>query len=411
MKETLDIEFNNDIFTAFGRKLYGNDFFGVVFRELDQNSLDANATIIEVEWDGEFLTVKDNGTGIQHVKGLLNVIGTSIKDRSNPLINGGFGLAKMAIFCCKTWEFKSISGSFSTGKIYDSENRIDQGTIVTVSFEASDIPYNVELYVKTYLSMIDRNVEFYFNGNLVNKLEYETFTIGNESFPIADTRYNGRIAVRVNGLPTFYHWINNLEKTLFLDFSVTLSPYDEKYPLTSNRDSFIADCNERKVLESVIAIVSKKLETDKLESESIKTKIEDLSFKGLMVCKQGRITLGDFREYSTEFYAYKRYLEQIDETVLIKRFSYHNRNDKVDFSKVLIGLTDGDQEELGLYGNNRFFIKAFHTSKGNILSIAIHEYCHFLGYGMEGHDQNFSSALYELTGLILQAIFNGEFRK
>jgi hypothetical protein len=161
MTKKLDIKINQSIISILGRKLYQSEFSMVVLRELIQNSLDANSTAIKIDFSDNIMIVSDNGSGIEKIEGLLDTIGESIKDNTNLETIGGYGLAKLAIFGCKTWEFKSISGSFSNGFIYNPDNTIESGTTVIVEFGEQDVSYNFETKIKAYLQSINRNCQFF----------------------------------------------------------------------------------------------------------------------------------------------------------------------------------------------------------------------------------------------------------
>jgi hypothetical protein len=399
----LDIKINQSIISILGKKLYQSEFGTVVLRELVQNSLDANSTVIKVDYDStdKILIVTDNGNGIQKIEGLLDTIGESVKDIDNLETIGGYGLAKLAIFGCKVWEFKSISGSFSTGFLYNPENKTESGTTVVCQFSENDLTWSYESKIESYLKSINRNVEFIYNGLPIEKPVLSSCYFGDKSEILASTRENGYAVIRVNGLPTFSKYIRNLDKTIFMDYKVTVSPYDDRYPLTSNRDSFIENSWENQDLKVRLDAIEQKLESDKKLAENIAKQDKSITFRNEKFIALGNVTKQDFIDNSQLITTWKRYLKQISDVV------------GYNISECSYGLTDGSDGEKACYSMdlNAFCVCKSVTDKGEILALAIHEFIHFAGYGRYGHDQAFSSYLTQYTGRIMNSIFAGEFRK
>lgn len=406
MAKKLDIKINQSIISILGRKLYQSQFGMVVLRELIQNSLDANSSIIKVEFDSEnkILSVIDNGAGIERIEGLLDTIGESIKDSDNLETIGGYGLAKLAIFGCLEWEFVSKSGSFSTGYIFDETKKQDIGTSVTCIFKSDDLPWDFESKIKDYLKSIYRNVTFFYNHASIKANEYKNTIIGTLSEVTSNTINNGYAIVRINGLPTFARYVPNLGETVFYDYQVSCDPYDDNYPLSSNRDGFIESSKEYADFQLKIKTLQKALETEKKLQENIAKQSKLIKFRNKQYISGGSITLEDYKNHSMTISTYERYIKQIGEIF------YWNSSELEECS---YGLTDSSDNELGMYSPSEkvFFISKNVEDKGQILSIAMHEFCHFLGYGMVGHDQSFTSKLGEITGRVLSDIFNGHFRK
>jgi hypothetical protein len=400
--QKLDIKINQSILSILGRKLYQSNFGYVILRELIQNALDANATQIDVTYNDLYLTVTDNGCGIDHIPDLLNVIGGALKLDNIETI-GGYGLAKLAIFGCREWEFLSISGSFSTGFMYNPSRIQPSGTTVTCIFSADDVNWNYESRIKSYLESIARNVNFTFNGKSINPVQTKTESINNHLETFGNTSDNGYAVVRVNGLPTFNQYISNLQETIFIDYTVSCNPYDATYPLTSNRDGFIESSAEFQDLKNRIQSIQTKLETDKKMSENICKSKTQITWRGKRYISGGNITKQDYENSAMAISTYERYLKQI-----AKEF-YRNS----EINSCSFGLTDSSDDEAGMYSPSlqAFFLSKHVSNKGDILAIAMHEFTHFLGYGTIGHDQNFASKLADVTGRILNRIFDGEFRK
>ncbi len=399
----LDMQVNQNIISLLGRKLYASQFATVVLRELIQNALDAQSNRIDVKFDeiDKRLTVIDNGTGIANIDGLLNVIGESYKAVDSNSI-GGYGLAKLAIFGCKEWKFLSISGTFKTGFLFDDTEKIESGTIVTVEFHPEDVSYSFESRIKDYLKSINRDVVFSFNDEILTKYDTSACLFGDKVETITNTNDDGYVNVRINGLPSFKRYINNLSKTVIIDYQVTCNPYDTDYPLTSNRDDFVDGCKEKDDLNNRIKAIQEKCELDKRMSENVRKQTSIITWRGKKYSAKGNIDLQNFEHCAKTISTFERYIKQI-------------ANILGDYSESMVfGLTDGADGELACYNKseNCFSIRNYSfLKKGEILSLAIHEYTHYQGYGLCGHDQDFVSANNEINGKILESIFNGEFRK
>ena len=401
-KETLTIEMEQDIIPLLGRQMYEKQFGFVVLRELLQNALDAEATeiIIIYNENDKTLIVSDNGTGIIEIKGLLNVIGKSIKNIKVIMKNGGLGLAKLALFGCLEYKFVSIGGSFSTGFQYDSDEKIDNSTIVSCTFQENDTDYWFESKILSFIRSILTSCKFIYNGMEVQPFQYQNVDFNGKNELMGDSRYNGQALIRVNGLPSFYRSIPNLEKTIFIDYQTTAKPYDFDYPLTSNRDSFKEDCKENQDLEDRIEKIQKKLELDKKLSENLAIKVKLTTWRNKKYISFGNVSKEDYDNHTNTIYTYERYIKQIGEI-----FNH-------DMLDVKFGLCDGEEEN-GLYdsGLKCFAISKNLDSKGDILGVACHEYAHFWGYGMNGHDQAFASCYGRIVKRVFEKMFDGKFRK
>jgi hypothetical protein len=395
MSKKLEIKINQSIIATLGRKLYTSKFAEVILRELIQNALDANADKIGIEFERNTntyagkLIVRDNGSGIVKIEGLLDTLGESIKDDSINNI-GGYGIAKLAIFGCKSWKFTSISGSFSTGFIFDESETTDYGTIVECELEKEDL-IGFEDSIKTYCSTINRECDFYYNSEYIQSINYQEVNFGLTDELTAETSFYNRIVVRVNGLPTFSERIMNLNKTVFFDYWIDSKPYDPEYPLSSNRDGFLPESKEHEDYLKRKTAIQEKVETDKKLSENLNKKSYIKKYKSKKYLVAGELTDNQIEMGILTLKFYKKYLIKIHKIL-------NNENSILESS---FGLTDGANGEDGMYESKIFWIKYNIYNNGDILATAIHEYTHYLGYGLFGHDQAFSSAQTSLTGCVL----------
>ena len=401
MVKKLDIKINQSIISLMGKNLYQSQFGIVVLRELIQNALDAGSSQIDISYRDHILTVRDNGCGIPQIENLMDTIGESSKDINNPETIGGLGMAKLAIFGCKQFKFISGSGSFQTGFLLDPEEKIPSGTLVSVEFEDQDVTYLFEKKIKSYLESINRNCLINYNGLDIIRPDLKSVRFGDRTESLCDTADNGFAIIRVNGLPTFKKAVRNLSETIFIDYPVRVSPYSGGYPLTSNRDSFKESSSEGLDLESRINQISRKLEVDKKLEELRKLQKITVTFRNKKFTASEGITADDFKVHAATITAYERYIRQIADV------EYHYSIEGCRY-----GLLNDDLDYSGCYSDESgFMIRKTISRKGEILTIALHEFVHFMGYGKCGHDQEFSYHLTDLTGKVLERIFSGEFRK
>jgi hypothetical protein len=400
MSTKLEIQISPELLASLGKSMYANGFFMTIIRELIQNSLDADSKNIDVLYRDNRLTVIDNGYGIKQVDGLLNVIGGAYHESTNSI--GGFGLAKIAIFACDYWQFKSVSGSFCKGFNYDENDTLDNGTIVFCDFLSKDIPWNVEKKITSFLSMINRDVIFTFNDQVIEKSQFGAWEVDGKFESMADNYlYNGHIVIRLNGMPTFQTYVNTLEKSVIFDYFTDLNPYDDNYPLVTNRDAFKESTQEFIDFKSRKQSLEDKLHSDKQLAELSMFSISSVNFQGGKFKSSGDVSVKDYKQSSRVIYTYKRYMLQIASLF------------KVDSDNFTFGLCDGSQGEDGAYieSENLFTISKYidNDDKGKILAIAMHEFCHFNGYTY--HNEDFMSELYRVNSKVIDSLFSGEFRK
>jgi hypothetical protein len=405
-----------DIIPLLGEKIYSGNLGEIVLRESIQNSLDARSTLIEVTLtnDGNTwtLVVTDNGLGIDDYNDHFLKIGGSEDYKRNHTDNsiiGGFGLAKLAFFACEYWKVESkgyeVNKDIAENQLPFAACDFNEGTRITLVIPDRKVSWGYTSWIKEYLSLINRPVTFIFNGEEITPFSWSTSYFGSETLKTGYTQRNGHILVRLNDLPTFYKWISGLENTVLLDFHSSLSPYDEGYPLIASRDSFKESTEEGQILKAFEGKLSEFIrENKKLEEE----KRAAITRSGVKVMVAGKvrevITIGEvnpelIKENTFTLATYARYIKQICE---IQPY--------LNFECLSFGVTCSNEFEACFMPNAKLFVINISEArkKGNILSLALHELTHYMGY--DAHNESYSCALTGLTSKVLAKIEEKEFR-
>jgi hypothetical protein len=196
-----------------------------------------------------------------------------------------------------------------------------------------------------------------------------------------------------------------------LDYTVTLNPYDENYPLLGNREQFKYGTQERTTYYNFRSSLQNAMnQQHKLENViNSKPKQESKPAQLFVNGKYEQITTSetidkkDVKNYSKMILTYARYLKQIAEL----------RGESSQNFKLM--LSDGNENShLAFYQSytETFGISTTceNYSKGQLLSLAEHEYTHHIDNEDDVHNQNYASILTELVGLVNDSIFTGKFR-
>ena len=251
MQKTGTVTISHDHFKK--SKLEYSNWMQAVFREAIQNSVDAGANLIKIDYNlmdnnDVNLTFSDNGTGMS-LDVLLNVLltmGGSKKDNGNAI--GGFGYAKSILFFAhneytiKTNDIvlKGEGGNYS----YTENNPKVKGTefniIIERDYYHTEIE-RIEEYLKEIIefSSLD-SVKFIVNGKK-NPYKYKKFDFDLNSdlgqIKFSDNGYSNYsdLWIRVNGLAMFKHSVYQREKqSSFVGvLELNKSPLEA---LTANRD-------------------------------------------------------------------------------------------------------------------------------------------------------------------------------
>lgn len=234
-------------------KLEYSNWMQAIFREAIQNSVDANASLINIDYykmDNQKinLTFSDNGSGMS-LDILLNILltmGGSKKDNEDAI--GGFGYAKSILFFAhdeyviKTNDIilKGEGGNYS----YTEGNPIVKGTEFNIIIENDYYHTNIEninQYLKEIIEFSCFNkVKFIINGekNLYKSKNFN-FELSSDlgEIKFSDNGYSNYsdLWIRINGLAMFKHSVYQREKqSSFLGvLDLNKSPLES---LTANRD-------------------------------------------------------------------------------------------------------------------------------------------------------------------------------
>lgn len=242
-----------------------------LFREFIQNSVDADSTTIEFKYDGEYLTIRDNGCGMdsETIENALLTLGGTKKDGDTV---GGMGKAKEILyFSWPDWMISTkglkVSGN---GPMYSiSKTAYREG--VTSRIKIGDNIQAPLSFIKEYLvcsSLKGRGVEVYYNGEPVKEsgLKYgkKIYTIDGlgDLYKVESSNFgNGRIMVQSRGL---YMFSNYSVLDQFYVFNITQPSYD---CLTSNRDSFVSQWQDK--FSQMVGIVAIDTESTNLKKETV----------------------------------------------------------------------------------------------------------------------------------------------
>jgi len=411
MKAELSI--NLEAIETMGEKLYPTNLGIVVLRELIQNSLDADATFIDIELgvdDNKIatLSVLDNGIGIADYNKYFLQIG-NISDQKKENSIGGFGMAKLALLSCTTLEVVSVGGYFNKTMLFNTEESIDesvttQGTMITVTIPDNKTPWNYESYIRSYLKTIKTDVTLIFNEEEITHYELIDF-YAKESKEIGfESEYNNsdnEVVIRVNGLPTIYEYVYGLNGiSLIYDIITKLNPNSGDYPLCTNRESLNKSWSGyqdyRLWLENIRASIEDQKELEKVR----KAEIMAANYNNMLL--SGGATKQQLRENIKLVKIYKKYV-----LAVLAIIDSDNNHDNIKF-----GIT-ADNNTVAAYVSqvSGFFINpncTLDSDKSKILSFAIHECAHWQGY--DEHNIEFARSMTDITNKVLYALQTKEIK-
>ena len=242
-----------------------------LFREFIQNSVDAGATIIEFEYDEEYLTIRDNGSGmdIETIENALLTLGGTKKDGDSV---GGLGKAKEILyFAWPDWMISTkglkVNGS---GPMYSiNKTKYKKGVTSKIKI-GSNIQEPLNL-IKAYLahsSLESRCVKVYYNGEKIEEfgMKYleKIYTIEGlgDLYKVESSNFGAsKVIVQSGGL---YMFNNYSVLDQFYVFNITQPSYD---CLTSNRDSFVSEWQDK--FSQMVGKVAIDTESTNLKKETV----------------------------------------------------------------------------------------------------------------------------------------------
>lgn len=253
-------------------KMDYNDWEKALPREFFQNSVDAGATRIEVEFDEEkrMIRVSDNGCGMDYstIKDKLLVLGGSKKAVGNV---GAFGKAKEILFF--SWDLYSIVTRDWLVKGEGAEYSIEQvedwydGTLCSIKLWKDVNINSVKNEFEYIASLYEVSCDIYIDGRkvdtqlrrkeLIRAMKWGRLYIDREN----TSSY--RFHVRINGQWMFSEWMSSMKEVGQLIVEINANSTDA---LTSNRDSLKGEYQQefRKLIEEFITETKSAMEPEKV---------------------------------------------------------------------------------------------------------------------------------------------------
>jgi hypothetical protein len=396
--DTQNITISQDLIGLLGKKLYSNPLSVIVTRELIQNAVDASypGSVINVTLDKDYsnnqykINVTDKGIGMSKDT-LINTflcIGKTGK-KSNDSI-GGFGIAKVSLFACQSWQVK-VDG-YSIDKSLDliaAKPRI--GVSVDCSLDY-DYGYNDAIsMIKSNAPMSNKRIRLnkqYLKPYVGKVIEYKDgYKI---SLAKSFDNCSGSVIYRIKGLTQYISKYNNdANFNLIVDFdNIDYKPRDDKYPFSMSRESVNWSISQF-VSNIMTNLVSDKNSAEQRSNGSNGrkvTKFEKDARVYYSVWGKGKFDIID--SYICDIYHIC--------IELIKAAMNHDATYK-------IGLSKEDNFVACFKGNNEFIINPEHVMSEltdlsglsiYIYHLAIHEYAHTK---YSHHNEDFTRYEGELT--------------
>jgi hypothetical protein len=250
MKKTGYVTADHDHFRK--AKLEYRNWMQAIFREAIQNSTDAGANSINIDYfyNEQELTIRfsDNGNGMS-LDTLLNVLlkmGGSKKDGESTI--GGFGYAKSILFFAhnsyfiktRDYEVNGIGGEYTYNESHDNY----KGTLFEIKL-TNDYYYTLIENIDKYLNEILMfsflpHIKFIINGkkNTIKSKKFQ-FNLNSEIGGVGfnDSGYGrySKLWIRVNGLAMFEHSTYQKDESSIFEGVIDINESPLKM-LTANRD-------------------------------------------------------------------------------------------------------------------------------------------------------------------------------
>ncbi len=229
------------------------DIDTAIVREAVQNSIDAGATVIEIETGPTWCKITDNGCGMTAevlIDALLTMSGTH-KSYSGAI--GGFGQAKSILaFMHERYEIHTLD-NYVNGSVleYDlTKTDFFQGTAITMHFHES-YGFNESYFVnkaKAWLKNCDTSATIIINGEEVERLVVSNVVkdLGwGKLYCEESNETKTHMIIRIKGVCMFHSYVGEVKKNIVLEIT---QPSTEI--LTSNRDGF--QWNYQEIVQKLI---------------------------------------------------------------------------------------------------------------------------------------------------------------
>lgn len=390
--------------------------------ELIQNSYDAGAKNIHLNFHEDYYECIDDGAGMDRDT-LINAMLTLGGSQKCANSTGGFGAAKkLILFAHKSYEVKTRN-SHVLGSVleYDMEDcEYYHGTYIKCEYSGFN---NMAAKAKHFLGKCKLDANVYVNGELFTEYLPEpdqTHELG--AYRFNESSYTNVI---VNGLFMFSNWTSK-----GIDLFIT---GNSKEVLLQSRDAFTGEYRDK------FSALTKSLQTESLSFGKSYSKSVVKGFDRFYLLGEAMKTEGILAAINAKFGMVMASLEEaIDENpelvaeqlgipvdfhflgeweakhhpvTGLKKYKLLSRLYKVIIEQIARARGDSIQfavgfttDSEGAYCNNVFYINPKFSELPRkerywkLLSVAMHEYAHYLG--CHYHDEVFASTLTSLMELI-----------
>lgn len=241
------VEVTGEYFLKMARADYRN-YQQALWREIYQNSIDAGAKEIQVEFDKEerSITVRDDGCGmsLEILTEKLLALGGSYKAEGS---TGAFGKAKeLELFSWKEYLLHThnllLMGSGDDYTITETEDNFD-GTSITLYIQEYEYFEDICYFAEDVAKRIETNCKIYVSGYQIGcsypKGEYiKTLEVG-DIYVNHDLPASYYAKMRINGIWMFDQYVGEEMPHITVELSG-----DSIKSLTSNRDGLKGSCLE-----------------------------------------------------------------------------------------------------------------------------------------------------------------------
>jgi hypothetical protein len=272
MSENIQIKIGSDYFRRCAKNEYSQSMPLIWIREALQNSIDAGASRIDINLDYDYISVTDNGNGMDDkiISDKLLVLGGSFKNSSE--CTGGFGKAKEVLFFAwDFWEIKSSPTSYDSYYVSsDMINRepikhitgkTNKGTCIKIKYDYDDYSKSSwEDFITNFVKTCTVKASIFLNGDKLEtlpakgkKLDYDNFVLRVNKSGTDDVIY-----IRINGITMFSRYVSaQIPATVTVDLKgcsvdmLSSSRESLKYSYQREIDKIVENIlvNPRSVLE------------------------------------------------------------------------------------------------------------------------------------------------------------------
>jgi hypothetical protein len=459
-------------FFAKAKNDYDNWHWAII-REFLQNSIDCGSDLIEItvqEFQGQTrLTVLNNGEPMTKdiLVNKLLALGGSGKNFAGSV--GGFGKAKEILYFCHE-NYVITSGQWTvmgSGAGYDliEADEFANGTVSTIVID-EDCYEDLLEQINNFAAYGQWNGTLTVNGRTHKVKQHKGSPRKQMGFGTVYTNnsHPNTLIVRMNGIPMFFDYCS-LDKCVVIELNgkssdvLTSNRDGLNYPFRSQLSQFIVDLatNKRKALKqrnyteytrfegaklghrtkcniaNMIVSEDDPLQVENraivpaIESEDNKTitaprtsiTAAEIAIDTEFIIKNdsGQKVPNYYNPGSYQFSSYSQKLVKYWTRIMLQLYRLFEKNGEFSIGFVFDDECEAQHENKDygrVYYLNpcvRNFRKRFKlTERDRILSIAVHEFVHGLGYS--GHDESYAGKLTDVFGVVMKnrKLFNWCFK-